>query len=164
MKKKIHPSYDKKTLLEIVKQLGLNINVCKTRHQICNDIIKNYIETYNLYYLYDKNPEPKLTIIKRKEIVYIAKQVSAYCMSYNKDDVFDTYDTFIKHVEYLLPYGDTPSVRKAIQRVNEYFRLNYKTHVSPHTQSILDRQKIIKEHIHPIGLKIKYGKFRITFD
>jgi hypothetical protein len=164
MKKKIHHTYDKKTLVEIIKQLGLNINVCQTRHQICSDLIKNYVEPFNLFYLYDKNPEPKLTIIKRKEIVYIAKQVSAYCLSYNKDDIFDTHETFLKNVEYILPYGDTPSVRKAIQRVNLYYRLNYKTHISPHTQSILDRQKIVKEHINPKGLKIKRGKFIIRFD
>ena len=164
MKKKIHPSYDKKTLVEIIKQLGLDINVCETRHQICSNLIKKYVDPFNLHYLYKKNPEPKLTIIKRKEIVYIAKQVSAYCLSYNKDDIFETYEIFLKHVNYILPYGDTPSVRKAIQRVNEFYQLNFKTHISPHTQSILDRQKIVKEHIHPKGLKIKYGSFKITFD
>ena len=117
---KIHHSYDKKTLVEIIKQLGININLLDTRYNICKELLK-HVQQYNLYYLFEKNEEPKLTIIRRKEIIYVAKQVSAYCLSYKRDDVFDNEETFIKHIQYILPYGDTPSVRKAIQRVNFFF-------------------------------------------
>ncbi len=162
--KKIHHSYDKKTLVEIIKQLGININVLDTRYNICKELLK-HVQQYNLYYLFEKNEEPKLTIIRRKEIIYVAKQVSAYCLSYKRDDVFDNEETFIKHIEYILPYGDTPSVRKAIERVNFFFpKLDYEPHISAHTKCILARQKIVKEHIKPKGLKIKTGRFTINFD
>ncbi len=161
---KIHHTYDKKTIVEIIKQLGLGIDLNDTRYNICKELIK-YVPQYNLYYLYKKNEEPKLTIIKRKEIIYIAKQVSAYCLSYKRDDIFETEEIFIKHIEYILPYGDTPSVRKAIERVNFFFpKLNYEPHISAHNQSIIKRQSIIKEHINPKGLKIKSGKVIVTFD
>ncbi len=162
--KKIHYSYDKKSLVEIIKLHNIDINLLYTRYNICKELVK-YVDKYNLHYLYKENLQPKLTIIKKKQIIYVAKQVSAYCLSYKPDEIFDTNEIFIKHVEYILPYGDTPSVRKAIERVNFFHpELHFEPNISDHTKCIIKRQKIVKEHIKPKGLKIKTGKFVLSFD
>lgn len=159
---KIHYSFDKKTLVNIITQLNIDIDVSITRHNICKELIK-YLSEYNLHYLTEQNKSIKLSIAEKQLIVIIGKQVSAYSLSVNKDEIFKTKDEFIKNIETILPHGDIPSIRKAIYRSNYNLGTNYKCSMSPQTTTILNRQKIIKSYKNNDGLSIKKGSFVISF-
>ena len=159
---KIHSTYDKKTLVNIIKQLNIDIDVSNTRHNICRELTQ-FLNEYNLHYLTLENKAIKLTVSQKQLIVIIAKQVSAYALSVNKDEIFSTKLEFFSKVESIIPYGDIPSIRKAIWRTNFYFGTNYKVDMSPRQKTILDRQAVIKKYKNNYGLIIKKGKYLIDF-
>ncbi len=159
MPKKIHHSYDKKSLVEIINNFNLDIDVSKTRHSICKDIIP-YIDEYALHYLYKQNTQKRITFDKRKEIISVARQCSAYALSGDKKEIYDNDEEYFRYIEYLLKYGDIPSVRKAIERCNLYKGTEYKPVISPQTQRLIDRKKELKKLSKP-QFNVKIGKFYI---
>lgn len=162
---KIHFSYDKKTLVDIIKHLNIDIeiDVWTTRHNICKELVK-YLSEYNLHYLTLENQAIKLTVAQKQLIVVTAKQVSSYALTIDKKEIFATEEEFFSKVESILPHGDIPSIRKAIWRTNYYFGTNYKVDMSPQQKTILDRQAIVKKYKNNYGLTVKTGKFVISFD
>tara|TARA_R110000824_G_scaffold101575_1_gene241253 strand:- start:391 stop:888 length:498 start_codon:yes stop_codon:yes gene_type:complete len=164
MIKKIHHSFDKKDIVNIIKKFEIDINtdVSRTRHNICKDLLPK-IDEYGLHYLYEENTEIKLTCSQRQNIIAIARQCSAYALSINHNVIFENRDKYFEQIKYLLMYGDIPSVRKAIYRCNLEFGTVFQPIVSPQILLEIERRKLLKKLSKP-HFSVKQGFFKIDFE
>jgi len=180
----IHSSHSKKELYEIIEVFDLHIisykkfnkvNLCKSIlyelskiEEVKEDndffFIKNKQEL--LDYLINPDPSKVLTIKEKDNVMNIAKYIITYCKNnfFLSMSPFVDYDDMIKQANYISDYGDIPSVRKAIDKLNTDPKLTDKISyfVSTKTRKKLERKKRLSQQIKP-SLLINKGKYIIDF-
>ena len=181
----IHKSHSKKDLNNIIETF--NINIENPRQYKKKELLRIFtkelnemdeIEPETKYYLFFNiielkdylsscNPKKLLSIKEKSEIILHCKEIQQYIRNgYDIDcSVFDEEDDVHKLCKYIQPYGDIPSVRKALWKLQKHPLniYNYEPIISKQTQAELDRRDKIKNK-YPSHLTLKTGKFFIHFD
>lgn len=181
----IHTSHSKKELMEIVEVFDIkvadykNLNKQNIAKQILYQlsIVDSIKEDNNFFFISDKkelvdyliNPDSsKVLSVKEKDAVMeLAKYIIMYCKNgyYLSYSPFIDYDEMIVKAKYIADYGDIPSVRKAIDSLNEDVKLKIKIKVimSSRMKKKIERKKRVKQKYQG-GLEVKEGIFWINFD
>ena len=131
----------------------------------------NYYLFYNLIelkdYLSQCNPKKLLSIKEKSQIILHCKELQQYIRNgYNIDySVFDSEEEIHELCKYIEPFGDIPSVRKALWKLNKHplKKYNYEPKISKQTQAELDRRELLKVK-YPKKLSINKGSFYVNFD
>lgn len=182
---KIDKSHSKKTLCEIIEifelQISnhLNMNKKELSKSILYELSKiEQIKEDNDYYFikhkselmkYLTQPDPSktLTVKEKEEVMNLAKFLIIYCNNnfYLSTSPFLDHDDMIKKAKYISAYGDIPSVRKAIFRLNEDPKIKQPIEIFMTTKckKKLERKKRLIQKQKNI-LTIKHGKFIISFN
>ena len=181
---KIHVTHSKKELCEIIEVFDIKIANYKkmnkpelSKHLLyelskINDIkedndyffIKNKDEL--IEYLTNPDCSKELTIKEKSNVMELSKYIIMYCKNnyYLSYSPFMDYDDLIDKAKYIANYGDIPTVRRAIELLNEDNKLDKKIDIimSSKMKKKLERKKRIKQQY--IGcLKINRGKFILDF-
>ena len=159
----IHSSYTKKDLCKIIDKHNLNININLNRNNICKEIL-NYIDEYNLQYLYEENKFKKLSIKEKDNVILIAKKIKSFVKSgldINKN-TYKSQDDAISDAIYIGQYGDISSVRKAIEILNKSLNIEIPIIISENIKKTLEEKEQIKKNSVPT-LQVKHGKFFVEF-
>ncbi len=159
----IHSSFTKKDLCKIIDKHNLNININLNRNNICKEIL-NYIDEYNLQYLYKENEFKKLSIKEKDNVILIAKKIKSFVKSgldINKN-TYKSQDDAISDAIYIGQYGDISSVRKAIEILNKSLNIEIPIIISENIKKTLEEKEQIKKNSVPT-LQVKYGKFFVEF-
>ena len=181
----IHKSHSKKDLNNIIDTFKINIPNAKQykKKELLRLLTKEldemeeiepdtkYYLFYNIIelkdYLSSCNPKKLLSIKDKADIILHCKELQQYIKNgYNIEySVFDSEDDIHKLCKYIQPYGDIPSVRKALWKLNQHpcNKYNYEPTISKQTQAELDRRALLKVK-YPKQLTINSGKFFISFD
>jgi hypothetical protein len=181
----IHKSFSKKDMIEICDLLHIEIedigdlNKKQLQVEIINYINKNKKGIFlpNPLFITDINDlEKHLKNINQKkidycntrdEVMFKCKKISAYCKNgyafypYS----YETLQELTDDIDFILPFGDCPSVRKAIALVNQdiKFRYKYEPVVSAKCIHKLKQKKEMKIRKNGYAT-IKQGCFKIVFD
>jgi hypothetical protein len=172
----IHKSFSKNDMIELIEVFRMDIDyfdiskakLSKKLLQYINDneIFKPYIEYFinNKDELIDYLSKPnqmKVSTYQKKEIMYIAKNILLYC---KQNSFYNT--TFVdihelkESVNYIKFYGDIPTVRRALTKLNSLKLFDeIKIDISPKVKYELDKREKLKK-IKPI-VQFKYGKFTL---
>ncbi len=160
----IHFSYKKKDLTKIIQDNYLDINIKLNRENICKQLV-NYIDEYNLQYLYKQNQNMSLTIKDRDEIIATARKIKSYIRSGLdiSKNIYQNNDDLIYDAVYIAQYGEISSVRKAIKLVEETLNIKIPLIVPDKVQEELNEKDKLKKDMVP-RLQIKSGKYYVSFD
>ncbi len=160
----IHFSYKKKDLTKIIQDNYLDINIKLNRENICKQLV-NYIDEYNLQYLYKQNENMSLTIKDRDEIITTARKIKSFIRSGldTSKNIYENNDDLIYDAVYIAQYGEISSVRKAIKLVEETLNIKIPLIVPDKVQQELDEKEKLKKNMIP-RLQIKSGNFYVSFD
>ena len=181
----IHKSHSKKDLNNIIETFKINIENPKQykKKELLRLLTKELdemdeIEPETKYYLFYNiielkdylsqcNPKKLLSIKEKSEIILHCKEIQQYIRNGFQIDysIFDSEDEIHKLCKYIQPYGDIPSVRKALWKLQKHpmNKFNYEPKISKQTQAELDRRELLKCK-YPKKLTISSGKFLVTFD
>ncbi len=181
---KIHNTHSRKELFDIITVFQLPIpnkndfNKAQIQMRIieCLDYFENinpekeyfFIETKDqlIKYLEDPNPNKTLTIKEKDDVMARAKKI----INYGRNNYFlmpssymsfdDVYNDAVK----ISKYGSIPSVRKAIELLNNDPKLAYpiELRIPKRVENQIKKKKKLKQSDVP--LYIKRGKFEIRFD
>ncbi len=181
---KIHNTHSRKELFDIISIFQLPIinkndfNKAQIQMRIieCLDYFENinpekeyfFIETKDqlIKYLEDPNPNKTLTIKEKDDVMARAKKI----INYGRNNYFlmpssymsfdDVYNDAVK----ISKYGSIPSVRKAIELLNNDPKLAYpiELRIPKRVENQIKKKKRLKQSDVP--LYIKRGKFEIRFD
>ena len=133
-------------------------------------LFNKYYLFYNIIelkdYLSQCNPKKLLSVKQKSEIIMNCKEIQQYIRNgYNIDySIFNDEEEIHKLCKYMQRYGDIPSVRKALWKLNKHpsNKFNYEPIISKQTQAELDRRDLLKVKF-PKKLTIETGKFYIDF-
>lgn len=181
----IHKSHSKKDLNNIIETFKINIDNPKQwkKRELLRLLTKEldvmeeiepdtkYYLFYNIIelkdYLSSCNPKKLLSIKEKTEIILHCKEIQQYIKNgFNIEySIFENEDELHKLCKYIQPYGDIPSVRKALWKLKKHPLniFNYEPTISKQTQAELDRRNLIKNK-YPKHLTLTHGKFLINFD
>lgn len=181
----IHKSHSKKDLNNIIETFKINIPNSQQykKKELLRLLTKELdemdeIEPETKYYLFYNiielkdylsqcNPKKLLSIKQKSEIILHCKELQQYIKNgYNIEySIFNHENEIHKMCKYIQPYGDIPSVRKALWKLNKHPLniYNYPPTISKQTQAELDRRQLLKCK-YPKKLTLTHGKFFITFD
>jgi hypothetical protein len=181
---KIHTSHSKSELCEICEIFGINIADIKkinktalSKHLLYQlSIIQEITEDNDYYFIKNKkelmdyliNPDSSktLTVKEKEEIMELAKYIIMYCKNgfYLTHSPFLDYDDMIKKAEHISQFGDIPSVRKAIEGLNQDTKLKKKIDIimSARTRKKMERKKRLKSKYYG-GLIVRSGNFVVDF-
>ena len=181
----IHKSHSKKDLFNIIETFKINID--NPRQYKKKELLKNlkkelnvmeeiepetkYYMFYNIIelkdYLSQCNPKKLLTIKEKTQIILHCKELQQYIKNgYNIEySIFENEKQIHDLCKHIQPYGDIPSVRKALWKINKHplNLFNYQPTISKQTQAELDRREVLKTK-YPIKLTVQTGKFVVSFD
>ena len=182
---KIDKSHSKKTLCEIIEIFDLtvcdhkNMNKKELSKAILYELskIEKIKEDDNFYFIKDKaelmeyliqpDPSKSLTVKEKDEVMNLAKFIIIYCNNdfYLSTSPFLDHDDMIKKAKYISAYGDIPSVRKAIYKLNKDPKVKETIEIFMTTKckKKIERKKRLVQKQRNI-LTIKRGKFIVTFD
>ena len=169
---KIHSTFSKNDMIELIEVFQIPIDyfdITKAKLSILlliyiNDIeemkptIEYFINNKEEFIEYLSKPNQlKVSTYQKKEIMYIAKNILLYCNqdSFHNTTFIDEYE-MVESVNYIKFYGDIPTVRRAIQILNERYVEKFEIHISPKVKFDLDKRKKLKK-IQPITFT--KGKF-----
>jgi|TARA_R110000796_G_scaffold60900_1_gene140998 hypothetical protein len=179
----IHMSHSRKELLDVIRIFKLPVpnRNDKNKSQLQDAIVEcvDYlpqVKAENEYffvqskedlidYLKLQNPAKNLTIAEKDDVMIIAKKLIAYCkMGYmlGPSDYFDTSEIY-RDARYIAKFAEIPSVRKAIDSVNQDPKLREKIDmkIPRRTANQLKKKKAVKKNAIP--LFIKRGEFVLDF-
>jgi hypothetical protein len=181
----IHKSHSKKDLNNIIETFKIKIDNPKQykKKQLLRLLTKELnemdeIEPETKYYLFYNiielkdylascNPKKLLSIKDKSEIILHCKEIQQYIRNgFNIEySIFNSEDELHKLCKYIQPYGDIPSVRKALWKLMKHPQniFNYPPTISKQTQAELDRRELLKCK-YPKKLTIATGKFYVSFD
>lgn len=181
----IHKSHSKKDLNNIIETF--KINIPNSRHYKKKQLLRlltkelnemdeivpetKYYLFYNIIelkdYLNSCNPKKILSIKNKSEVIFHCKEIQhyirgGYCID---GSVFNNVDDIHKLCKYIQPYGDIPSVRKALWKLKKHPQnlFNYEPIISKQTQAELDRREKLKNK-YPLHMTLRTGKFLVHFD
>ena len=182
---KIDKSHSKKTLCEIIEIFDLkianyiNMNKKELSKSILYELSKidKIKEDKDYYFIKDKSelmnyltqpdPSKSLTVKEKDEVMNLAKFIIIYCNNnyYLSTSPFLDHDDIIKKAKYISAYGDIPSVRKAIDKLNKDPKLQepIELFMTTKCKKKIERKKRLVQKQKNI-LTINRGKFIVTFD
>lgn len=181
---KIHNTHSRKELFDIITVFQLPIpnkndfNKAQIQMRIieCLDYFENinpekeyfFIETKEqlIKYLEDPNPNKTLTIKEKDDVMARAKKI----INYGRNNYFlmpssyMSFDAVYNDAVKISKYGSIPSVRKAIELLNNDPKLAYpiELRIPKRVENQIKKKKKLKQSDVP--LYIKRGKFEIRFD
>jgi len=181
----VHKSHSKTNLINLINDLSLKIVFS---HQDTKKDIQNKIKSFcssdlnkkfeeNLYkikniydlkcFLISTNPQKKLSIKEKKNVMFIAKQIINYILHGKVLEwvpYYKSHQDVIDDLHYLKKYGDIPSVRRACNLMNS--TLTPENHffpvISPHIQENLKEKKEKKWQVIPT-YNFNKGSFTLDF-
>ena len=181
----IHTSHSKKELMEIIEVFDIkvvdykNLNKKQLSKQILYQlsIVDGIKEDNDFFFISNKkelveyliNPDSsKILSVKEKDAVMeLAKYIIMYCKNgyYLSHSPFIDFDEMIVKANHIANYGDIPSVRKAIEGLNEDIKLKNKIKVimSSRMKKKIERKKRVKQK-YKGGLEVKEGLTWVYFD
>ena len=181
----IHTSHSKKELTEIIEVFDIkvvdykNINKKQLSKQILYQlsIVDEIKQDNDFFFISNKkelvdylvNPDSsKVLSVKEKDsVMELAKYIIMYCKNgyYLSYSPFIDYDEMIVKAKHIANYGDIPSVRKAIDLLNEDIKLKIKIDIimSSRMKKKIERKKRVKQKYQG-GLQVKTGLIWINFD
>ena len=181
----IHTSHSKKELMEVIEVFDIKIADYKALNkqhlskQILYQlsIVDEIKEDNDFFFINNKkelldyliNPDSsKVLSVKEKDAVMeLAKYIIMYCKNgyYLSHSPFIDFDEMIVKANHIANYGDIPSVRKAIELLNEDIKLKIKIKVimSSRMKKKIERKKRVKQKYQG-GLEVKEGIFWVNFD
>ena len=181
----IHKSHSKKDLNNIIETFNINIeNPKQYKKRELLFLLKKELDEmeeiepetkyylfYNIIelknYLSQCNPKKLLSIKEKSDIILHCKELQQYIKNgYNIEySVFDNEKQIHDLCKYIQPYGDIPSVRKALWKLKKHPLniFNYEPKISKQTQAELDRRELLKCK-YPKKLIINHGSFYVSFD
>tara|TARA_R110000803_G_scaffold14214_1_gene39540 strand:+ start:350 stop:904 length:555 start_codon:yes stop_codon:yes gene_type:complete len=181
----IHTSHSKKELMEVIEVFDIKIadykalNKQNLSKQILYQlsIVDEIKEDNDFFFINNKkelldyliNPDSsKVLSVKEKDAVMeLAKYIIMYCKNgyYLSHSPFIDFDEMIVKANHIANYGDIPSVRKAIEGLNEDIKLKNKIKVimSSRMKKKIERKKRVKQKYQG-GLEVKEGIFWVHFD
>ena len=182
----IHKSHSKNNLIDLINDLSLNIifshqdskkDIQNKLKQFCfnnsnQTFQQNVYHINNIYdlkcFLISTNPQNKLSIKDKKNVMFLAKQIINYILH---GKVLDWIPYYKSHqdvkddLDYIKQYGDIPSVRRACNLMNQ--TITPENHffpvISPHIQEKLQEKKQKKWEVVPTYNFTK-GNFTINFE
>ncbi len=180
----IHMSHSRKELLDIIRVFKLPITGRndKNKKQLQEAIVEvvrfldNIIPEDQYFfikskeelieYLIKSNPAKTLTIKEKTDVMLTAKKLIGYSrngyylMPSGYMDAIDVY----KDATYIAKFPEIPSVRKAIDLINQDPKMREKIEmiIPRRIKKQLEKRKAVKQSSIP--LYIKRGEFNITFD
>lgn len=160
----IHPSFNKKELVEIIKKHEIDIDTNQTRNEICRDLFL-YINNFNLHYLFKPNTVKKITVKQREAIALYSKSIISFTKNgcnIKKSD-FNTLDDIIHTANYISQFGDIISVRRALKLLKEKCDINIEPIISEETRFKIEKNKELKK-LSVGSLQINRGNFKVVFD
>ena len=181
----IHKSHSKKNIIELIQLLNIPIEDAEdlNKHQIqkkiieyCNNNLLQMFMPNHLFITSMNDLIQHLTNINQKKIngtdtranvMKKAKKLTQYAKSdylyFEKGYMF--IEDVIEDIEYILPYGDFPSVRKAVCHINNDPKLKTKYFpvISQKEQNRIKEKLEAKRQKAGVAI-IRIGKFIITFD
>ena len=163
---KIHSTYTKKDLVNIINKYKIDIDTSLTRFNIVRLFHNNdYITEYNLHFLCDENPNKVLSIKEKNHVVLKAKELTCLKKNgFNLDkSLFTSEYDVIQTALFISNYGDISSVRRAVKFVNEHYDKNIVCKISQSVKQNLLIKDVIKSNSVPC-LQCKKGNFIVTFD
>jgi len=160
----IHFSYKKKDLTKIIQDNNLNINIKLKRENICKELL-NYIDEYNLQYLYKQNENMSITIKDRDEIIKTARKIKSFINSGldTSKNIYINNDELIYDAVYISQFGEISSVRKAIKLVQETLNIKIPIIIPEKVQEELNEKEKLKKDMIP-RLQVSKGKYYVSFD
>ena len=161
---KIHNSYHKKELVDIIKKYQLDIDIYQTRADICRDLLL-HINENKLNYLLKPNPVKKISVKQREEINIYSKAIISFCKNgcnIKKSD-FKKFEDVVHTANYISQFGDITSVRRALKMLKEKCDINITPVISPEIKFKLDKKEELKK-LSVGSLQIKRGHFTVVFD
>ena len=181
----IHKSFSRKDLISVCESLRIEIEDMTdyNKHQLITKLEEWYDNNQSAFFLPNQlcidNVSQLITYLgsvnqskinsshTREMVMKKAKKLIAYSKNgyILTHDVYDTINDVIEDVEIILPFGDSPSVRKAVEWINNDSKISEKYFpvISEQTQRKLEEKKILKKNFSG-KLKVKYGHFVISFD
>jgi len=180
----IHMSHSRKELLDIIRVFKLPITGKndKNKKQLQEAIVEvvrfldNIIPEDDYFFIKSKeelieylikpNPAKTLTIKEKTDVMLTAKKLIGYSrngyylMPSGYMDAIDVY----KDASYIAKFPEIPSVRKAIDLINQDPKMREKIEmiIPRRIKKQLEKRKSVKQASIP--LYIKRGEFNITFD
>lgn len=181
----IHKTFSKKDICEICEILSIDIEDIRdlNKAQLVNQLDKwitthpQIIFTPNILHLDDTlqllthlqhiNQSKINSANTRSEVMRRAKKIIAYgkngyiLTGYGYEELSEVKED----IEFILPYGDSPSVRKAIEWVNNDPKLTEK-YFPQISESVLQKIRAKKElKIQSQGkIQLKFGHFVVKFE
>jgi len=172
---KIHKSFSKLEIIEIFKEIDdqFNIEKSQSKKEVIDYITKNFrkfeIRNPNNFYkitttkelkffLKNQNANKILSVKDKNNIIIEAKRILNYC---NNDydlsqSTFNDIEQLISTAEKIKKYGYISSVRKAIKKLNNDYKVKDKLEVNiPDT---------VEQSKNIIPVKVRTGKFRLDMN
>tara|TARA_R110000803_G_scaffold22917_1_gene56595 strand:- start:152 stop:703 length:552 start_codon:yes stop_codon:yes gene_type:complete len=181
----IHKSFSRKDLIAICEALNIQIEDISdyNKHQLTNKFdewvtnnpqglfLPNVLcidNTHQLVtYLSTINQSKINSQMTRDMVMKTAKKLIAYGKNgYTLTiDLYTTIDQVKEDVDMICEFGDSPSVRKAIEWINNDPNINEKYFpiISEAVKKKLEEKKTMKSVVNG-KLRVKYGHFVIRFD
>ena len=182
----IHKSHSKANLLDLINDLSLKIifshqdtkkDIQNKLKSFCSsDLNKKFEENlYNIKNLYDlkcylisPNPQKKLSIKEKKNVMFIAKQIINYILHGKVLEwvpYYKSHQDVIDDLHYLKQYGDIPSVRRACNLMNSTLvpENHFIPVISPHIKEKLKEKQEHKWEVIPTYNCTK-GSFTLQFE
>ena len=117
-------------------------------------------------YLENPNPMKTLTIKEKDEVMSRSKKIINYCRNnyYLMPSSYVSFDDVYNDAVYIAKHGGIPSVRKAIEKLNNDPKLAYPIalKIPKRVQNQITKKTKIKQSAIP--LFVKRGTFVISFD
>jgi hypothetical protein len=180
----IHMTHSRKELLDIIRVFNLPIpnKNDKNKKQLQDAIIEvvRYLDNVEpeqeyffinckeelIEYLQKQNPAKNLTIKEKQDVMMIAKKLIGYARNgyyLIPQGYMDTIEVY-KDASYIAKFPEIPSVRKAIDLINQDPKMREKIEmvIPRRVKKQLEKRKSVKQQNIP--LYIKRGEFILTFD
>ena len=179
----IHKSHSKNELVHLINRYNININNPKQYRKVdlsallvdrikkldCIEPVED-LPHLNLIelklYLIKIHPNKILTIKEKHNVIYTCKKIKHFCRNgYNVSFTdYPTIDDVYNDAVYIKPYGDIPSVRKALIELNDNPHKPYCIDpvISPYCLRELEMRHKLKQS-KKIIFKYEVGKFFIEF-
>ena len=180
----IHMSHSRKELLDIIRVFNLPISNKndKNKKQLQDAIVEvvRYLSNVTpedeyffinskeelIDYLVKQNPAKTLTIKEKTDVMLIAKKLIGYSRNgyyLLPSGYMDTVDVY-KDASYISKFPEIPSVRKAIELINNDPKLRDRIEmvIPRRVKKQLEKRKKVKQQSIP--LYIKHGEFTLYFN
>lgn len=181
----IHKTHSKKELINIIKGYNIKINnpQALNKLELCALLVAQLKQMENLkidpdlpflslidlkMYLIKQNPKKTLSIKDKSKVIMICRRIKHFSRNgydIKNTEFYNTLDDLYVDAQYISHYGDIPSVRMALNELNNYPNAPFdiKVIISPHTQKEIDLKKRLKNK-NKYRCEFKHGHFVVSFD